>query len=79
MQEKNLGSIPEDPEDPIKNLKAAEGKNVPHPAPDAGAADEPPGLHTARGRYGEPIENPDAADFYAAPEDGIPKKGVEEA
>jgi hypothetical protein len=63
MTEKNLGSTPEDP---VKNLKAAEGKNVPHRVHNAGAADEVPGEYTARGRYGEPEEDLDAEDFYAA-------------
>jgi hypothetical protein len=62
MTEKNLGSIPEDP---VRNLKAAEGKNVPRRVHNAGAADEVPGEYTARGRYGEP-EELEAEDFYAA-------------
>ena len=63
MKEKNLGS---NAEDPVKNLKAAEGKNVPHRVHNAGAADEIPGEYTARGQYGEPMENLEAEDFYAA-------------
>ena len=63
MTEKNLGSIPEDP---VKNLKAAEGKNVPRRVHNPGAADEVPGEYTARGQYGEAEENLDAEDFYAA-------------
>jgi hypothetical protein len=71
MNEKNLGSVPEDA---AENLKAAEGKNVPHPAPDVVGADELPGKTTARGRYGEPNETEtlpepvllDAEGFYPA-------------
>jgi hypothetical protein len=63
MREKNLGSLPEDP---VKNLKAAEGKNVSHRVHNAGAADEVPGEYTARGQYGEPEDNLEAEDFYAA-------------
>jgi hypothetical protein len=63
MQEKNLGS---NPEDPVKNLKAAEGKNVPHRVHNPGVADEVPGEYTARGQYGEAMENLEAEDFFAA-------------
>ena len=63
MREKNLGSIPEDP---VKNLKAAEGKSTPHRVHNPGTADEVPGEYTARGQYGEAEENLEAEDFYAA-------------
>jgi hypothetical protein len=63
MKEKNLGSIPEDP---VKNLKAAEGKNVTRRVHNIGAADEVPGEFTGRGQYGEAEENMSAEDFYAA-------------
>jgi hypothetical protein len=63
MKEKNLGS---NPEDPVKNLKAAEGKNVQHRVHNPGVADEVPGEYTARGRYGEEVEDLEAEDFYAA-------------
>ena len=63
MTEKNLGSTPEDL---VKNLKAAEGKNVPHRVHNPGVADEVPGEYTARGQYGEAEENLEAEDFFAA-------------
>jgi len=62
--EHNLGSAPENPDE---NLKVAEGKNIAHHAPDVVGADELPGKNTARGRYGESMENADAADFFADP------------
>ena len=61
MQEKNLGS---NPEDPVQNLKAAEGKNVPRRVHNPGVADEVPGEYTARGQYGEAMENLESEDFF---------------
>lgn len=61
MKEKNLGSAPEDP---VKNLKVAEGKGSPHRVHNPGVADEVPGEYTARGQYGEAMENLDSEDFY---------------
>jgi hypothetical protein len=74
MIEKNLGSTPEDP---VKNLKAAEGKNVQQRVHNPGVADEVPGEYTAKGQYGVAEENLEAEDFYAASNKRRDEPGVE--